>query len=104
MSVPVSEAPLAFDAVDSPSTTPRGYLDSLNLLRVVACVVVVAQHAFIWTDMSHNVVGTLWITMLHMSRNSFFFITGLVICYSQVTRPRPLARFWKRRYVQLGVP
>ena len=42
--------------------------------------------------------------MLHLSRNAFFFLSGLVICYSQITHPRGLREFWKRRYVQLGVP
>ncbi|HWE68359.1 MAG TPA: acyltransferase [Acidimicrobiales bacterium] len=82
----------------------RGYLDFLSLFRIVACAAVVAQHSFIWTNMTGNFVGTGFITMLHLSRNSFFFLTGLVVCYSQTTRPRPLGRFWKRRYLEIGVP
>src|SRR3984957_3695981 len=82
----------------------RGYLDMLNLFRVVACAAVVANHSFIWADMSTNVIGTGFITLLHLSRNAFFFLSGLVICYSQISHPRRLRAFWKRRYVQLGVP
>jgi peptidoglycan/LPS O-acetylase OafA/YrhL len=82
----------------------RGYLDMLNLFRVVACAAVVANHSFIWADMSTNVIGTGFITVLHLSRNAFFFLSGLVICYSQISHPRGLRAFWKRRYVQLGVP
>jgi peptidoglycan/LPS O-acetylase OafA/YrhL len=76
----------------------------LNLFRVLACAAVVANHSFIWANMSTNVIGTGFITMLHLSRNAFFFLSGLVICYSQISHPRPLRAFWKRRYVQLGVP
>ena len=76
----------------------------LNLYRVIACATVVGNHSFIWANMSSNVIGTGFITMLHLSRNAFFFLSGLVICYSQISHPRSLRAFWKRRYVQLGVP
>jgi peptidoglycan/LPS O-acetylase OafA/YrhL len=65
---------------------------------------VLGQHSLLWTDMSSNVVGTGFITMLHFTRNAFFFLSGLVVCYAQVTRPRSLRGFWMRRYVQIGVP
>jgi peptidoglycan/LPS O-acetylase OafA/YrhL len=83
---------------------PGGYLESLNLFRVLACVAVVANHSFIWANMTGNVIGTGFITLLHLSRNSFFFLSGLVFCYSQLSHPRPLRSFWRRRYTQLGVP
>ena len=81
-----------------------GYLEMLNLFRFLACVAVVTNHSFIWANMSTNVIGTGFVTMLHLSRNAFFFLSGLVICYSQISHPRALRSFWKRRYVQLGVP
>ncbi len=81
-----------------------GYLEMLNLFRVVACGAVLASHSFIWADMSENVIGTGFITMLHLSRNAFFFLSGLVVCYSQIVHPRAPRAFWRRRYVQLGVP
>ena len=54
--------------------------------------------------MANNVIGTGFITMLHFTRNAFFFLSGLVVCYAQITRPRSLWGFWIRRYVQIGVP
>jgi peptidoglycan/LPS O-acetylase OafA/YrhL len=86
------------------SAHARGYLEMLNLFRVVACAAVLGQHAFIWTNMSGNFIGTAFITMLHLSRTSFFFLTGLVVCYAQITHPRSLGNFWRRRYVEVGVP
>jgi hypothetical protein len=82
----------------------RGYLEFLNLFRVLACAEVVGNHSFIWANMSTNIVGTGFVTMLHVSRNAFFFLSGLVICYSQIAHPRGLRAFWRRRYTQLGVP
>jgi peptidoglycan/LPS O-acetylase OafA/YrhL len=88
-----------------PFAPPRvGYLTMLDFFRVVACVTVVSQHSFIWTDMKVNVIGTGFITFLHFTRDAFFFLSALVICYAQVTRPRSLWGFWRRRYVQIGVP
>jgi peptidoglycan/LPS O-acetylase OafA/YrhL len=85
-------------------STPVGYLRMLDFFRVVACACVLGQHSFIWTDMAHNDIGTGFITMLHFTRNAFFFLTGLVVCYAQITRPRSLWGFWSRRYIQIGVP
>ena len=83
---------------------PQGYLEMFNLFRVVACLAVLGQHSFIWANMSDNFVGTGFITVLHLSRTCFFFLTGLVVCYAQITHPRPLLGFWKRRYWEVGVP
>ena len=74
-----------------PTTPSKGYLESLNLYRVIACAAVVGNHSFIWANMSTNVIGTGFITMLHLSRNAFFFLSGLVICYSQIAHPRGCA-------------
>ena len=87
-----------------PATRPHGYLEMFNLFRVIACVAVLAQHSFIWTNMTGNFVGTGFITMLHLSRTSFFFLTALVVTYAQIDHPRSTREFWKRRYTQVGVP
>ena len=82
----------------------RGYLEELNLFRVIACAAVLAQHSFIWADMSTNFVGTGFITVLHLSRTCFFFLTALVVCYAQITHPRTHFGFWGRRYWEVGIP
>jgi peptidoglycan/LPS O-acetylase OafA/YrhL len=87
-----------------PGTRPHGYLEMFNLFRVIACVAVLGQHSFIWTNMSGNFVGTGFITMLHLSRTSFFFLTALVVTYAQIDHPRSTRDFWRRRYAQVGVP
>jgi peptidoglycan/LPS O-acetylase OafA/YrhL len=86
------------------ASAPVGYLGMLDFFRVVACACVLGQHSFIWTDMATNDIGTGFITMLHFTRNAFFFLTGLVVCYAEITRPRSIGGFWIRRYIQIGVP
>jgi len=101
----VTEAQLLpVEAGASPDPGRAGYLTMFDLFRVVVCACVLGQHSFIWTDMSNNVVGTGCITFLHFTRNGFFFLTGVVVCYAQITRPRSIWGFWLRRYVQIGIP
>jgi peptidoglycan/LPS O-acetylase OafA/YrhL len=104
---------LTADAVGTPGgastgglggAAPVGYLGMLDFFRVAVCACVLGQHSFIWTDMAHNDIGTGFITILHFTRNAFFFLTGVVVCYAQITRPRSIVGFWVRRYLQIGVP
>ncbi len=68
-------------------SAPAGYLTMFDFFRVAVCACVLGQHSFLWTDMSSNVVGTGFITMLHFTRNAFFFLSGLVVCYAQIRAP-----------------
>jgi peptidoglycan/LPS O-acetylase OafA/YrhL len=93
------------DLGDGLAPKPFGaYLGMVDFCRVVVCFCVVFQHSFLWTGMSNNDIGTGFITMLHFTRDAFFILSGLVVCYAEITRPRSTWGFWKRRYVQLGVP
>jgi membrane-bound acyltransferase YfiQ involved in biofilm formation len=87
-----------------PDAGAHGYLEMLNLFRVIACAAVLAQHSFIWTNMEGNFVGTGFITILHLSRTSFFFLTALVVTYAQIDHPRSTGDLWRRRYTLVGVP
>jgi peptidoglycan/LPS O-acetylase OafA/YrhL len=103
--MPADELSLAPARLDRPGKPgSQGYLSMLDLFRVVVCASVLGQHSFLWTDMANNVIGTAFITMLHYTRDAFFVLSGLVVCYAQLTRPRTLWGFYSRRYVQLGVP
>jgi membrane-bound acyltransferase YfiQ involved in biofilm formation len=87
-----------------PDAGHDGYLEMFNLFRVIACAAVLAQHSFIWTNMEGNFVGTGFITILHLSRTSFFFLTALVVTYAQIDHPRSTGDLWRRRYTLVGVP
>jgi peptidoglycan/LPS O-acetylase OafA/YrhL len=106
MKVREDGAPMAAHDLSPAPAQPinPGYLSMLNLFRVVVCASVLGQHSFLWTGMANNVIGTAFITMLHYTRDGFFVLSGLVVCYAQLTRPRTLWGFWSRRYVQIGVP
>ena len=101
---PATSAHDGLGSENGPVSVQTGYLTMFDLFRVLACACVLGQHSLLWTDMSNNVVGTACITFLHFTRNSFFFLSGLVVCYAQITRPRTVGGFWVRRYVQMGIP
>jgi peptidoglycan/LPS O-acetylase OafA/YrhL len=81
-----------------------GYLGQFDSYRVVACAAVVLQHSLLFTVASGIVAPWAVVMLLHFSRTAFFFLTALVLTYAQITRPRSTWGFWRRRYVQLGVP
>lgn len=93
-----------------PDAAPRaparkgGYLGQFDSYRVVACGAVVFQHSFLWTVAGGILVPWAFVMLLHFSRTAFFFLVALLLTYSQVTRPRSTTGFWRRRFVQLGVP
>jgi peptidoglycan/LPS O-acetylase OafA/YrhL len=91
-------------AAPASSGVGSGYLGQFDSYRVVACTAVVLQHSLLWTVTAGNVVPWAFVMLLHFSRTAFFFLTAVVLTYSQITRPRTDRDFWKRRYVQLGVP
>lgn len=93
------------EAVDTvhPARLPV-YLGQFDTYRIVACSAVVFQHSLLWTLAAGNVAGWAFVMLLHFSRTAFFFLSAFVLTYAQITRPRGARAFWKRRYLQLGVP
>lgn len=87
-----------------PRSRPGTYLGQFDSYRIPACAAVVLQHSLLWTVAAGNVTAWALVMLLHFSRTAFFFLTALLLTYSQVTRPRSTLGFWRRRYVQLGVP
>src|SRR5579875_230692 len=96
------------NASGSPTPTaapPKGgYLGQFDSYRVIACCAVVLQHSLLWTVAGGLVVPWAFVMLLHFSRTAFFFLSAFILTYAQITRPRSTKDFWKRRYIQLGVP
>lgn len=82
----------------------RWYLRQFDLFRVVAFVLVIAQHAVLWPVPGGSKVGWSLVMVLHATREVFFFLAAFVACYSQLLRPRWLGSFWVRRLGMILVP
>jgi peptidoglycan/LPS O-acetylase OafA/YrhL len=81
-----------------------GYIGQFDSFRVIACCAVVLQHSLLWTVAAGNTAAWAFVMLLHFSRTAFFFLAAFLLTYSQITRPRSTLGFWRRRYVQIGVP
>lgn len=99
----ISSAALPETDLDG-ATRFGGYLGQFDSYRVIACCAVVLQHSLLWTVAAGNTTAWAFVMLLHFSRTAFFFLTAFVLTYSQITRPRSTSDFWRRRYVQIGVP
>jgi peptidoglycan/LPS O-acetylase OafA/YrhL len=86
------------------SGTRGGYIGQFDSFRVIACCAVVLQHSLLWTIAAGNTAAWAFVMLLHFSRTAFFFLAAFLLTYSQITRPRSTLGFWRRRYVQIGVP
>jgi peptidoglycan/LPS O-acetylase OafA/YrhL len=84
--------------------TGGGYISQFDSFRVIACSAVVLQHSLLWNVQAGNTTAWAFVMLLHFSRTAFFFLAAFLLTYSQITRPRSTVGFWRRRYVQLGVP
>jgi peptidoglycan/LPS O-acetylase OafA/YrhL len=84
--------------------TRGGYISQFDSFRVIACCAVVLQHSLLWNVQAGNTTAWAFVMLLHFSRTAFFFLAAFLLTYSQINRPRSTVDFWRRRYVQIGVP
>jgi peptidoglycan/LPS O-acetylase OafA/YrhL len=95
----------AGNRVEPDRTGPvRGYLDQIDIVRLLTFGSVIAVHviAEITAQDDRTARGTLM--LLHFTRETFFVITGFVLFHSSYRRDLDLPRFWRRRYLLVGVP
>lgn len=94
----VSEPELA-----AAQTTPRSHLYEIDVLRLLTFACVIAVHTVNYIG-GFGVVTDALLTLLHFTRGAFFWLTAFVLTYGQLRRPRPLRRFWPRRFLLVGLP
>jgi peptidoglycan/LPS O-acetylase OafA/YrhL len=103
-----SEGP-AVAAPPGPATGPaarRGprRLADVDLVRLLTFVAVVGVHSTGATFALQSVAGNAVLTLLHFTREAFFFLTTLVLTHTYRRRPLLVREFWPRRFHLVGVP
>jgi peptidoglycan/LPS O-acetylase OafA/YrhL len=75
-------------------------------MRPVAQAAVISSHALIFlAPIGTSVVAAELLFLVRFSRDSFFFISALVLTLTYVNCERfPFVRFWRRRLLLIGVP
>jgi len=88
----------------------KSYISELDIVRAVACASVVAVHVMGMVrgldsaTGQTEVIGGIFSTLWHFTRESFMMMTGLVLVYSYSREPFPIGRFFGRRTVERIIP
>ena len=92
----------------STSTTRAPRILALDFVRVYAAFLVVAVHVITQPVIYGNVLAEAFLTLLHVSREIFLLMTGLVLTYSTSSLSgggwRSWYNFYKRRYPLILIP
>jgi peptidoglycan/LPS O-acetylase OafA/YrhL len=91
--------------VDLRGTGPvRGYLDQVDVVRLLTFGSVIMVHSIASLTPPNDPAARGVLMLLHFTRATFFVITGFVLFHSGYRRDLDLRRFWRRRYLLIGVP
>jgi len=96
----------AGQAVEAPAPFGgRPHLAAVDVVRVAMIAGVIAVHTIAYTTNPTNATAGAVASLLHVNREVFFFLTPFVLTYSYGMRHGwSLAKFWKKRYILVGVP
>ncbi len=90
--------------VSPPAARRREHLHSIDLVRVLTIVMVIAVHTItMGTTSITTSVGALTM-VFHASREVFFMLTAFVLAYGYGRGPVRWAAFWRKRYLCVAVP
>jgi peptidoglycan/LPS O-acetylase OafA/YrhL len=93
------------ERVDVRGTGPvRGYLDQVDVVRLLTFGSVIMVHSIASLTPPDDATARGVLMLLHFTRATFFVITGFVLFHSGYRRDLDLPRFWRRRYLLIGVP
>lgn len=92
-------------ALTAPTPARRPHLDAIDLVRVAMIAGVISVHVVAYTTDPSDALAGAANAFLHVNREVFFFLTAFVLCYSYGSRHGwSLTKFWRRRYLFVGVP
>jgi peptidoglycan/LPS O-acetylase OafA/YrhL len=92
---------------DAQDRLTSGYLHQVDVVRLLTFASVIAVHVVSNTTDESGVAARGVLVLLHFTRETFFVITGFVLFHSSYPRDGrtlDLPRFWRRRFLLIGVP
>lgn len=102
MSAPTTVTEPDCDTIPIPVV--RSHLHQIDLVRLItfSCVILIHVISGVNAEITTNVSA---ITMvMHFARNTFFFLTGLVLTYQHRNRKPGVFTFWRKRIWVVAVP
>jgi peptidoglycan/LPS O-acetylase OafA/YrhL len=93
-------------AAPAPSVAPRRshHLHEIDLLRLLTFASVIGVHTLGYTVPSSSMAWYGVDTLLHFTRQVFFGLSGFVLVFGYLRRPKPMSSFWPKRFLLVGVP
>ena len=91
----------------TPTRTAEGrprHLYEVDVLRILTFACVIGVHTTSHTAAADDLGLSGLLALLHFTRLVFFTLTAFVLVYSYTLRPRPMAQFWPKRFLLVGVP
>jgi peptidoglycan/LPS O-acetylase OafA/YrhL len=82
----------------------RGYLDQVDVVRLLTFGSVILVHTIASLTPQDDATARGTLMMLHFTRETFFVITGFVLFHSSYRADLDLRRFWRRRFLLIGLP
>jgi peptidoglycan/LPS O-acetylase OafA/YrhL len=76
----------------------------VDLLRVLTFAAVIAVHIVTTVNPPDSVPAGGTAMLLHFTREAFFALTAFVLVHRYRAGPPPVAPFWRRRFLLVGVP
>lgn len=104
---PAQPQPQPQPQAQTPTRTAAGkprHLYEVDVLRILTFACVIGVHTTSHTAASDDVGLNALLALLHFTRLVFFSLTAFVLVYSYTVRPRPMAQFWPKRFLLVGVP
>jgi peptidoglycan/LPS O-acetylase OafA/YrhL len=79
-------------------------LYEVDIVRILTFACVIAVHVTSHTVAADDVGLHGLLTLVHFTRLVFFLLTAFVLLLGQLHRPRPMRRFWPKRFLLVGIP
>ena len=86
------------------TATRPGYLHQVDVVRLLTFGSVILVHVVSSTTTEHDATARGVLMLLHFTRETFFVITGFVLFHSNYRDDLDIPRFWRRRFLLIGVP
>lgn len=96
-------------AVAGPATTATAtrrvaHVPSADVVRVLTFACVIAVHTVSTTHALDDAFSDAVVMLLHFTREAFFILTAFVLTLSTTGATLTPGRFWRRRFLLVGVP
>jgi peptidoglycan/LPS O-acetylase OafA/YrhL len=86
------------------AATRSAHVYAVDMVRVLTFAAVIGVHTISTVNPTDSVAGDAAVMLLHFTREAFFFLTAFVLTHRYRDNAVRPVRFWRRRFLLVGVP